>query len=72
MKKAATKKVKEIMDSDAKEKEPAKKAVSAKAVPLTPAKQEKLIAENAVLKADIAKLKEENAKLKKAIADLTK
>ena len=60
------------MDSDAKEKEPAKKAASTKTGPLTPSKQEKLIAENAVLKADIAQLKEENARLKKAIADLTK
>ena len=49
-----------------------KKAATAKTGPLTPAKQEKLIAENAVLKADIAQLKEENARLKKAIADLTK
>ena len=55
-----------------KEEEVAKKDAPAKQALLTPAKQEKLIAENAVLKEEVANLKAENARLKKAITDLTK
>ena len=39
---------------------------------LTTAKQEKLIADNAVLRAEIAALKEENVSLKKALRELLK
>ena len=51
---------------------PATKAAETKQTVLTTAKQEKLIADNAVLRAEIAALKEENASLKKALRELLK
>ena len=49
-----------------------KKAAETKQTVLTTAKQEKLIADNAVLRAEIAALKEENVSLKKALRELLK
>ena len=51
---------------------PAAKAAETKQTVLTTAKQEKLIADNAVLRAEIAALKEENVSLKKALRELLK
>ena len=62
--------VKKVAKDDAAAKSAENKAD--KPAVLTPAKQEKLIADNAVLKAEVASLKAEITRLKKAIADLTK